>query len=88
MKPKLYKTLHKNGKDIVSEYNNKCKWQIGKWKKTTKKLEMCKWGFHASEKIRDAMYYVAPGIITEVEVRGKCQKQDDKQVWSEMRIVK
>src|SRR3990167_11450602 len=49
---------------------------------------MCKSGFHASENIIDAMKYVNAEVLAKVEVKGKSLKQDDKQVWSEMKIVK
>ncbi|MBU1067780.1 hypothetical protein KKE60_08340 [Patescibacteria group bacterium] len=81
---KLYKTLKKG---LRSERGNH-KWQLNKWDKIKGKLSMCNNGFHCSKRIINAMDYVAPDIIAEVEVRGKSIKDDDKQCWEEMRITK
>ena len=63
-------------------------WNIGEWKKETSPLSMCNNGFHASENVIDAMAYVRADALAQVEVRGDHLSQDDKQCWSEMRIVK
>jgi len=63
-------------------------WKVGKWAKHKGKLSMCTSGFHASVRAIDAMRYVDCEILALVEVRGKHLKQDDKQCWSEMRVVK
>jgi len=63
-------------------------WKLGKWRKHEGELEMCRSGFHASENVIDAMRYVSAEAIAEVEVRGKHLAQDDKQCWSEMRILR
>ncbi len=34
------------------------------------------------------MYYVPPGYVAKVEVRGQSDIQDDKEAWSEIRILK
>ena len=81
---KLYKTLKKG---LKSKHGN-VKWKLGEWQKCEGELKMCSNGFHCSEKILDAMGYIAPEVIAEVEVRGKHLKQPDKQCWEEMRIVK
>ena len=60
----------------------------GKWHKVDGKIELCKWGFHASENVIDAMGFVPAEVLAKVEVRGDSQVGDDKQVWSEMRLVK
>ena len=83
-KPKLYKFLRTN---LKSE-NGRIKWQFGQWQKFEGKLEMCKSGFHCSLEPYDAFSYVRGEILAEVEVRGESIKQDDKQVWSEMRVLK
>ncbi len=64
------------------------KWRIGEWKKYTGDLEMCQSGFHCSLEPYDAFQYVQGEILAEVEVKGKNIKEDDKQVWEEMRVVK
>jgi hypothetical protein len=80
----LYKTLLENN----TSKHGKCKWTVGRWKKHKGDISMCNTGFHCSELIIDAMGYVEPIVIAEVEVRGKSEKQEDKQVWSEMRLIK
>jgi hypothetical protein len=63
-------------------------WTVGKWEKHKGELSMCKSGFHASIRAIDAMQYVNCEILALVEVRGKHLKQDDKQCWSEMCVVR
>ena len=63
-------------------------WKVGRWEKHKGKLDMCHSGFHASVRATDAMRYVNCEILALVEVRGKHLKQDDKQCWSEMRVVR
>lgn len=83
----MYKTLLKDSKGRPKSSNGRCVWEIGKWKQV-KKVKLCDKGFHCSELILDAMSYVTPEFIAEVEVRGKSDIQDDKQAWSEMRLVR
>ncbi len=78
---KLYKSLPADMKP------NGFQWTVGKWEKE-RKIKICERGFHASENIIDAMGFVSAGVLAEVEVRGKSQKQNDKQCWSEMKIVR
>jgi hypothetical protein len=49
---------------------------------------MCESGYHASKNVIDAMSYVNAEVIAQVEIRGEHLEQDDKQCWSEMRIIK
>ena len=63
-------------------------WKVGTWHNHKGKLDMCTSGLHASVRAIDAMRYVDCEILALVEVRGKHLKQDDKQCWSEMRVVK
>jgi len=81
--PLLWKFLREG---LKSEYG-KCEWKVGEWKKEDK-AETCSTGFHGSEKILDALSYVKCEVLARVEVRGECDKQDDKQAWTEMRIKK
>ena len=67
--------------------NGKIKWKVGKWFKEND-ISICNKGFHASENPIHAMGFVNCGVLAKVEVRGKSIIQDDKQCWSEMRIVK
>lgn len=85
---KLYKFLNKNGRSIVSAHGN-LKWKIGEWQTCEpEKLALCEYGFHSSKKIYEAFSYVQGEVLAEVECRGKHLDDDDKQVWSEIRIVK
>ena len=63
-------------------------WEVGKWEKHEGALSMCDSGFHASVRAIDAMQYVNCEILALVEVRGEHLRQDDKQCWSEMRVVR
>lgn len=85
MKPKtttLWKSMCANMKSDHGSVD----WQIGKWEKENL-VQACSTGFHASERILDAMGYVNLEVLAKVEVRGKSDIKDDKQCWSEMRIV-
>ncbi len=75
----------KNGK-IVSQHG-KCEWEIGKWEKR-RKLKMCLYGFHCSNKILDALNWVQGEILAEVEVGGRSEIGNAKEVWQEMKIIK
>ena len=79
-----YKFLNKGNKSNSGNH----KWVKGKWYKFDDKLDMCKAGFHCSEQIIDAFSYVQGEILAEVEVKGNSIKGNDKQVWSEMKVVK
>ena len=79
----LWKSMLKGMKSS----NGKIKWKVGKWFKEND-ISICNKGFHASENPIHAMGFVNCGVLAKVEVRGKSIIQDDKQCWSEMRIVK
>ena len=81
---KRYKFLREN----LKSYNGDISWELNKWKKHEGELDMCNSGFHCSKEKYQAFSYVQGEILAEVEVKGKSIKQDDKEVWSEMRIVK
>jgi len=63
-------------------------WKLKTWEKHEGALSMCNSGFHASVRATDAMRYVDCETLALVEVRGKHLQQDDKQCWSEMRVVR
>ena len=64
------------------------KWKKGKWKAHKGELEMCQSGFHCSKTIYQAFSYVQGEHLALVEVAGKSIKDDDKEVWQKMRVVK
>ena len=80
----MYKTMLSG----LKSSNGNVLWRLNKWKKHKGKLEMCERGFHCSKRVINAMQFVAPGYVTKVEVRGEHLKDKDKEVWSEMRVVK
>ena len=81
---KLYKFLREGLKSDSGDHT----WTLGKWYKINGKLEICHNGFHASKTALQALGYVKGEILAEVEVRGKSVVEDDKECWSEMRVVK
>ena len=85
---KYYKFLNQKGKSIVSAHGS-LKWKVGEWNTVNEdKLDICGYGLHASKKVYQAFSYVHGDVLALVEVKGKSIKQDDKECWSEMRIVK
>lgn len=62
------------------------KFKLGEWYKEDN-IVICSRGFHASKNIIDALRYVDCGWLAKVEVRGESVIEDDKECWSEMRIV-
>ena len=72
---------------MVSEHGELV-WSLNKWKKFTGDLAMCETGFHCSIEPYDAFTFVQGEWLAKVEVRGKSLKEKNKEVWSEMRIVK
>jgi hypothetical protein len=82
------KTLWKSMQSGLRSGVGDMTWTVGTWKKHEGKLDMCHSGFHASVWAIDAMRYVGCEVLALVEVRGKHLAQDDKQCWSEMRVVR
>ena len=80
---KLYKFLRTG---LKSEHGD-CVWSVSEWKHEDT-IDICSRGFHASKTPLQALGYVKGEILAEVEVKGKNVKEDDKEVWSDMRIVK
>ncbi len=63
-------------------------WTLNEWYKHEGKLSICNSGFHCSKEIGQAFSYVGGEYLAQVEVKGKCDEQKDKEAWTEMRIVK
>ena len=84
MKYKLYKFLRTDLKSYNGENRD---WKINEWRKE-EDIDMCKKGFHASKTPLQALEYVKGEILAEVEVKGKSIIEEDKECWSEMRILK
>ena len=81
---KRWKFLREN---LISE-NGDLHWEKGVWKKQEGEMKLCENGFHCSKKVYQAFSYVQGEILAQVEVRGKKDVQDDKEAWSEMKIVR
>ena len=82
MNKTLYKSLPLNKEPRGHKY------VLNKWYKEDNFEGCCAKGFHASKNIINAMTYIDAGYVAKVEVRGESDIQDDKEAWSEMRIVK
>ena len=79
--------LWKSMKSGLKSDSEDFQWKKGAWYKE-ENIEICKRGFHASIRPAHAMGYVDCEILARVEVKGEAIKHDDKECWSEMRIVK
>jgi len=85
MKPVIgYKFVQKNMKSKEGD----CKWKLGKWKKFGGEIRLCERGFHASPTPLDSLEYIYGDRWFIVEARGRIEKEGDKFVASEMRLVK
>lgn len=78
----LYKTLPEDKSPKGHKY------RLNKWYKEENFLGCCNKGFHGSQNIINAMRYVTPGYVALCEVRGDSDIEDDKEAWSEIRIIK
>ena len=83
----LWKFLNEENGTIVSDHSN-YPWNVAKWETHKGKVECCAGGFHASDKIIDALGYVKGTVLAKVEVKGKSHIEKDKQSWESMKIVK
>src|ERR1035437_715584 len=83
MKTYLWKSMQNGLKSAHGNIN----WKIGEWV-VEDSVKLCTNGLHASLNVIDAMSYVNAEVIAQVEVKGKSDVQNDKQCWTEMRIVK
>ena len=68
--------------------NGLAKWCKGIWQHCEGELGMCRVDFHCSKQPYDAFSYVQGEILALVEVKGKSIKEDNKECWSDMRVVK
>ena len=82
----LYKFLRFEG-DRIKSQNGDFTWGIGKWYKE-KEIDLCQSGFHASKEIGQAFSYIQGELVARVSVKGKHEGEDDKEVWSEMKLDK
>ena len=73
---------------IKSDNGDHRQWKIGKWEHQGGKINLCKNGLHCSRQINQAFSFVHGEVLAKVEVEGKSAIQDDKEAWSDMRIVK
>jgi hypothetical protein len=73
---------------LVSDNGEDKQWKLGEWRKENKELKICKVGFHASETPLQAFRYIKGEILAQVKCRGESIIEDDKECWSEMKIIK
>ena len=81
-----YKFLRLEDNKIKSNSGD-CTWKIGEWKHEDA-VELCDKGFHCSKEMWQAFSYVQGEILAEVEVKGESKTEDDKEVYTDMRIVR
>lgn len=81
------KTRWKFLREGMKSENGNCVWVKGEWKHEDV-LAICHNGFHCSKEINQAFGYVQGEILAKVEVKGKSDSQTDKEVWTDMRVVK
>lgn len=79
-----YKYLRSN---LKSDSGNET-WKINTWKHIDGELDICNRGFHCSKYSDQAFSYVQGEILAVVQTKGKSIIQDDKECWSDMKIVK
>ncbi|MDO9543245.1 MAG: hypothetical protein Q7J98_13135 [Kiritimatiellia bacterium] len=75
-------------RDGMKSENGNCIWKLGEWKHHADELSMCNSGFHCSKQINQAFDLIQGEILAKAQVKGKSIVNDDKEVWSDMRIVK
>jgi hypothetical protein len=80
----LYKFLREGLKSDIGNLT----WEIGKWVHQKGKLDICHNGLHCSETPYQAFSYIQGEILALVETKGEAIIADDKQCWSDMRIIK
>ena len=82
------KTRWKFLREGMKSEHGDCVWKNGEWKHYDSILEMCNAGFHCSKQINQAFNFVQGEILAKVQVKGKSEIKSDKEVWSDMRVVK
>src|SRR3990167_1128073 len=81
---KRYKFLREG---LKSDNGNNREWVLNQWRHEDD-ISICNKGFHASKTPLQALGYVEGEILALVEVKGKSIKEDNKECWSDMRVVK
>lgn len=82
-----WKFLYDCSGKMVSRHNDET-WKIGEWKKLSGGIILCASGFHCSKKVSHAFSYIPGEVVAKVEVRGQSDIGNDKEAYSEMRIVR
>ena len=88
MKTKRPITRYKFLREGMKSEKGNQKWRVGKWYKVDGELSMCNQGFHCSKEPYDAFSYVRGEILSKVEVRGTHLSEENKECWSEMKVIK
>ena len=79
-----YKFIHTG----MKSENGDLVWKLNQWVHHPGKLDMCRTGLHCSLYPDQAFSFVQGEILALVETKGKFLIQDDKECWSDMRVVK
>src|SRR5581483_9920223 len=81
-----YKFLMTNGGTLKSAHGEQ-DWELNKWYEVQGDVELCRNGFHCSNRLLEALGYVQGGAVAKVEVGGGGKSEMDKEVWQRMRLV-
>ena len=81
------KTLWKSFKGGMKNEHGNIQWKLGEWVHQEGEIKACRNGLHCSERVIDAMRYVPCEILAVVKVKGKSNKETDKEAWSDMKLV-
>ena len=84
---KLWKSLKLSDDGRIVSDHDESEWTVGEWRTVCAPTEECV-GLNACENIVDAIGYVTPDVIAEVEVVGCCIKGDDKYTCERMRVIR
>lgn len=74
--------------NTIRSWFNRSPWQIGEWREVVGPLNLCYWGFHASQRAIDALRYIPGNIVAQVEGAGEQISDEDKTAFERMRLLR
>ena len=83
----MTKTRYKFLREGLKSNSGELTWKLNEWQHEDN-INICNKGLHCSKEIGEAFSFVQGEILALVEVKGKHQSEEDKEVWSDMRIIK
>jgi hypothetical protein len=86
--PRAWKFLLEPSPGLIRSQHGETAWELNAWQPEVLPVRLCSRGYHASDRILDALSYVQGGVLARVEVRGESASESDKSVHSGMRAVK